>query len=168
MENNNLNNIDYLKEIGFKGFKKISYLNDNFDVIPEQIGIYIVIYDSNNAPEFLINGVGGFFKGKDPNISISELRSNWVDKAKVVYIGKAGTLTGKATLRSRLKQYLKFGQGKNIGHYGGRLIWQLKNHLDLKICWLTFNEIEPRELEKKLIDIFEYQNEKRPFANLAR
>jgi hypothetical protein len=52
------------------------------------------------------------------------------------------------TLRSRLKQYLKFGQGKNIGHYGGRLIWQLEHHSELVLCWLPMNEDEPRELEK--------------------
>lgn len=72
-------------------------------------------------PEFLSHGTGGFFKGKDPNVSITELETNWVENTCVVYIGKAGT-----TLQKRLNQYLKFGNGQNIGHWGGRYIWQIK------------------------------------------
>ena len=64
-------------------------------------------------------------------------------------------------------QYLKFGQGKNIGHYGGRLIWQLKNHLDLIFCWLPMTDTEPRELEKKILADFIQQYGQRPFANLT-
>ena len=46
--------------------------------------------DIDNKPgEFLAVGSGGHFKGKDPNISLADLKSNWVDNTKVVYIGKA-------------------------------------------------------------------------------
>lgn len=57
---------------------------------------------------------GGFFKGKNPNVSIQELNSNWIDGEHIVYIGKATELC------RRLRQYMSFGQGKNIGHWGGR------------------------------------------------
>ena len=95
-------------------------------MIPKQMGIYMVLNTEPNV-DFINPGVGGFFKGKDPNVDILQLKEKFVD-ATVVYIGKAGGTSSKATLFSRLGQYLSFGQTKNIGHYGGRYIWQLKNH----------------------------------------
>jgi hypothetical protein len=117
--------------------------------------------------EFLEKGCGGHFKGKNPNVAISELQKNWVNDAKVVYIGKAGGTGKKATLKSRLKQYLHFGLGKPVGHWGGRLIWQLKHSSDLVICWKSLPTDEPRDYEAKLIKLFISKFGKRPFANLA-
>lgn len=161
------NDIEKLKKFDFIGFKSVTELNNNPNLLPNQMGVYLVLNLSDKKIEFLTKGVGGFFKEKDPNIPIAELENNWVKNCKTIYIGKAGGLNGNATLRSRLKQYLKFGQGKNIGHYGGRLIWQLKNHLDLTFCWLPMTEIEPREIEKKLLAYFTNQYGQRPFANLT-
>jgi hypothetical protein len=98
---------------------------------------------------------------------IDELKSNWVENSLVVYIGKAGSETSKATLNSRLKQYFGFGQGKNIGHWGGRLIWQLKNSADLIVCWKPLPTDDPRTFENQLIKKFVSEFSKRPFANLA-
>lgn len=90
-----------------------------------------------------------------------------MDDTIVVYIGKAGTATAQATLYSRLGQYLKFGQGENIGHYGGRYIWQLEDSHNLLVCWKKLPDNDPREVERKLIESFKLQyNGKRPFANL--
>jgi hypothetical protein len=50
------------------------------------------------------------------------LIANWVDGAEVVYIGKADQL------KRRLTQFADFGGGKPIGHWGGRLIWQLHEY----------------------------------------
>ena len=62
----------------------------------------MVVYTGENIPEFLSRGTGGFFKGKDPNVSITELETNWVENTCVVYIGKAGKLKNcKATGRNR-------------------------------------------------------------------
>jgi len=161
------NDIEKLKKFGFIGFKSVAELNNNPNLLPNQMGVYLVLNLSNRKTEFLTKGVGGFFKGKDPNISIADLENNWVKNCKTIYIGKADSLNGNATLKSRLMEYLKFGQGKNIGHYGGRLIWQLKNQLDLTFCWLPMTDTEPRELEKKLLVEFIHQYGQRPFANLT-
>lgn len=77
-------------------------------------GVYLVIYLGDDKPLFCEVGTGGFFKGKNPNVSIQELNSNWIDGEHIVYIGKATELC------RRLRQYMSFGQGKNIGHWGGR------------------------------------------------
>lgn len=119
----NFNNIEELKMFGFIGFKKMSELFEDSLIIPKIKGVYFVLNLDSKPLEFLEIGTGGYFKGKNPNISVDELKSNWIDNTIAVYIGKAGKDGSDATLQSRLRQYIKFGQGGNIGHYGGRLIW---------------------------------------------
>lgn len=154
------NDIDELKKASFSGFKKMSELFLDSSMLPDNNGVYLVLNIDNKPGQFLTVGSGGHFKGKDPNITLADLKSNWVDNTKVVYIGKA------TSLRSRLRQYFGFGQGNNIGHYGGRLIWQIKYSKDLVVCWnsLTTN---PQEFEADLIRQFVKSFGCRPFANLA-
>tara|TARA_R110002072_G_scaffold136026_2_gene277862 strand:+ start:802 stop:1299 length:498 start_codon:yes stop_codon:yes gene_type:complete len=163
----NFNNIDDLKKNGFTGFKTVKELWIDKSSIPKIKGVYLVINPTFKKTKFINPGVGGFFKGKNPNISISELKQNHVDDSQVVYIGKAGSPTGQATLHSRLGQYLRFGQTKNVGHWGGRLIWQLENHNDLLFCWKETPNDDPREIEKLLLKNFISQFQMRPFANLT-
>lgn len=164
-----------LKENGFQGFKTIAELRKKkslfsrqqnmYDEIPKQQGVYVVLYGKEVKPTFLEEGTGGFFKGKNPNVSIEELEQKWVDYSSVLYIGKAGGSGIKATLNSRLIQYLEFGLGRNIGHWGGRHIWQLADADDLIICWKETTE-EPHDVESRMIDDFKKAHEgKRPFAN---
>jgi hypothetical protein len=163
----NFNNIDDIKKGGFRGFKSVAELWVDKSSIPKIKGVYLVINPAYSKSEFLTPGVGGFFKGKDPNVSLAELESNHVENSQVVYIGKAGSTTGKATLNSRLGQYLRFGETKNVGHWGGRLIWQLKNHSELVFCWKTTPYDDPREVEKQLLNEYIEQYGVRPFANLT-
>lgn len=154
------NDIDEIKKAGFTGFKKMSELFLDSSMLPDNNGVYLVLTIDNKPGEFLTIGSGGHFKGKDPNISLADLKANWVDNTKVVYIGKA------TSLKSRLKDYFRFGQGKNVGHYGGRLIWQLKYSKDLVVCWKSLTT-DPREFEADLIQQFVKTFGCRPFANLA-
>lgn len=170
----NFNSLDDIKANGFLGFKKISYLFIDKSPISKVKGIYLILYLDSTSPEFVEVGSGPalYKKKKNPNVSIEELKSNWVDDTIVINIGKAGGLNqkgleGKVTLKSRLTTYLSFGQGKDVAHYGGRLIWQLKNYKNLIVCWKPTPDNEPREIEHKLIREFKhiYDNRK-PFANL--
>lgn len=165
--NNNFFNLESIKEAGFEGFKTVQSLFEDRKEIPKQRGVYLVLRLQDLPGKYLELGTGGFFKGKDPNVSIVDLESNWVYGGKVLYIGKAGSLDGKATLYTRLTQYLKFGMGRNIGHWGGRLIWQLGDVADLIICWKPLPNDDPRMVEKALIKSFTSQFGKRPFANLV-
>ena len=153
------NRIDEIKKLGFTGFKKMSELFLDSSMLPDSNGVYLVLNTDNKPGDFLTVGSGGHFKGKNPNISLAELKSNWVDSTKVVYIGKA------TSLKSRLRQYFGFGQGKNIGHYGGRLIWQLKYSRELVVCWKVLTT-DPRKYEAELIQQFVSIYGLRPFANL--
>lgn len=160
------NDIEHIKKAGFTGFKRMSELFSDSSSIPKTKGVYLILNIERNF-DFLITGTGGHFKGKNPNVSIAELQSNWVDDAIVVYIGKAGKDGSSATLQSRLRQYFRFGQGKNVGHWGGRLIWQLRNSKDLLVCWKALPTEDPRTFEANLIQEFVLEYSKRPFANLA-
>ena len=163
--------IDDLKKAGFKGFCSVEDLKDDLSGIPAVAGVYMVVYQGGGMPEFLEVGTGGFFKGKNPNVPVSELKSNWVGGTCVVYIGKAGGVeaNGKKSnskLQKRISDYLDFGSGEPVGHWGGRLIWQIKDSNDLQLCWKPV-DADPREEEKRLIADFKRQyGGKRPFANL--
>ncbi len=160
------NDIELIKKAGFTGFKKMCELFINSSTIPKTKGVYLIL-NTDMKSDFLIVGTGGHFKGKNPNVSIAELKSNWVENTIVVYIGKAGKDDSSATLQSRLRQYFSFGQGRNIGHWGGRLIWQLKDSKDLVVCWKALPTEDPRAFEADFIQQFILQFSKRPFANLA-
>lgn len=155
------------KKQGFDGFKTIAELKRNDACIPEQGGVYLVLRGTLEAPKFLETGTGGHFKGKNPNVPLDELQRNWVEGADIVYIGKAGSKDGSATLRSRLRQLVSFGCGNNVGHWGGRYLWQLEDSNDLIVCWLPVIDKEPETVEKELIQSFKIQHSgMRPFANL--
>lgn len=112
----NFNNIDELKKVGFQGFRTMQQLFVDSSQLPAIKGVYLVLNLDKKIPSFLQVGCGGHFKGRNPNVSIEELERNWIDNTLVVYIGKAGSDNGSATLKSRLRQHFSFGQGKNVGH----------------------------------------------------
>lgn len=161
-------NRDYLQAQGFEGFKTMGELMDGAKSrIPVQKGDYVVLREGESVPQFLQEGTGGFFKGRNPNVSLAELEENWVAGTPVLYIGKAGGAASSATLHKRLDQYLRFGQGANVGHWGDRYIWQLADSRDLVICWKVLINEEPREVERQMIADFKAVHAgKRPFANL--
>lgn len=141
--------------------------------VPSAPGIYFVTTMHPAEPDsFLEVGTGGYFKGENPNVSISELRQKWVDGASILYIGRAGgTEPGgrkyKATLQKRLEQLLKFGSGKNIGHRGGKYLWQCEDSEDFQIHWYATSKNEnPVQLERQLINAFSENYGRLPFANL--
>lgn len=148
-----------LKESGFDGFITISELIKNKSLISNQKGVYMVVCE-DKLPEFVKKGSGGFYKGQDPNVSIEELKENWVEGTVAVYIGKA------ADLKKRLSMYIRFGNGKSASHWGGRYIWQIKDAGDLVMCWRPLRDEDPREVEAELIAQFKKEYGKLPFANL--
>lgn len=169
----NFNSVEELKENGFAGFKSIKELAANYKVIPKKKGVYVVLFQFENRAKFLPIGSGpALYKNAiNPNVSVKELEDNWVENTIVINIGKAGGLNKhgieqKSTLRSRLKAYLKFGQGKDVRHYGGRFIWQIENSKDLVICWKELTELQPRDFERALIREFIELYKRKPFANL--
>ena len=159
--------IDSIREAGFTGFYPVAQLRLDHVTVPAIPGIYLIVQPNDDTPVFLPKGSGGFFKKREPNLPMAELSDKWLQECKILYVGKAGGSHSKATLRSRLKQYLDFGNGKSVGHYGGRLIWQLKHHPELLVAWRAIPTGSPREEEKQLISAISDFYGRRPFANLA-
>lgn len=155
--------IQRLKSDGFEGFISVEDLMQSRKMIPSYNGVYIILRLKDSEPEFLEQGTGGFFKKKEPrnpNVSIAELRDNWVPNEAIIYIGKA------TSLKKRLGSYLRFGEGKFATHWGGRYIWQLKDSRELLVCWKETDE-NPRVVEKEMVAQFKKEHGgKRPFANL--
>lgn len=143
--------IERLKSEGFMEFVSVDQLRNSCSVIPDEMGVYVVIRLSEEQPHFLTKGTGGFFKGKDPNVPISTLQSKWIDGSSIMYIGKAGDSGSSATLRSRLKQYIHFGEGKNVGHQGGCYIWHLDDAADLVFAWKPLPNGYPSAEERRMI-----------------
>lgn len=137
--------------------------------VPDKPGVYLILRLDATTPKFLPIGTGAYYKnGTDPNVGVGRLRSKWVEGAIVVNIGRAGAPGRTATLNSRLLDYVRFGQGRNSGHSGGRYIWQLHGSGNLVVCWKPTGKAVPRDVEKRLIAEFEQRYGKIPFANLNR
>lgn len=154
-----------LREAGFEGFESVATLRrTRLGSVPSKSGVYAIVRDSRLTPQFLSTSTGGWFKGLDPSDPIDILENNWVKDATVVYIGKAGSEAGAATLRSRLKQLLDFGAGKAVGHRGGRFLWHLADSVDLLVCWRL--SAHPRDEEIQLLAGFRRLHGGLPYANL--
>ena len=156
-----LTSICGLHESGFGGFLTINELNSKKSVdIPNESGVYLIVRDCEAYPSFLDVGTGGRFKGKDPNVSRSILESRWIEDTLIVYIGCSGNL------RRRTGQLIRFGTGSPVGHWGGRLIWQLKDSKQLRVCWKMVRGDKPAVVKGKLLETFSTIHGGRlPFAN---
>lgn len=155
-------------ELPFEDFRTLEELRrSDLESVPREAGVYQVLWPFENLPEFLNASPAGRFKGRDPTVPRDTLIANWIPGEHTIYIGKAGTLAGRQTLRSRLRQYLRFGQGEPVAHWGGRYIWQIERSDALVFCWHTTPGIRPRDVERSLLAQFRGQHNRLPFANLV-
>ena len=162
------NNYKAILSSGFFGFESVKNLTDDgCKSVSKQRGVYLILHLKKSSPKFLSESAGGYFKRKNPTVDVSKLKSNWVEDTIVIYIGQAGGGNSNATLQKRLEQYMRFGQGIPVGHWGGRYIWQLSNNRELIVCWKPISNDDPREIEKIHIQEFASIYGKRPFANLT-
>lgn len=148
-----------LEAAGFVGWVTFETLTSELAEVPQTGGVYVVIQAAGAGPDFLDSNPGGRFKDRDPTVDASALEANWVDGAEVVYVGKADNL------RRRLRQFAQFGAGKPIGHWGGRLIWQLARSTELLVAWRETPGEVPKEVETAMLSEFRAVYRKPPFAN---
>jgi len=150
-----------LRAAGFGGFVRVraTYL-DRCSNVPSGPGVYAVIRSRATDPTFLQKSEAGHFKGKDPTVPIEVAQANWVDGTTVLYLGKADNL------QRRLSQLLDFGNGRPVGHWGGRLLWQLAGIDDCTIAWRA--DPDPRAGESSLLAEFFDEFGALPYANLTR
>ena len=167
IESDDLTSVSGLRSLGFRGFRTVASLRlRGLDVVPAEPGVYLFLRNGASPPRFRAVGTGGHFKGRDPNVYVSRLTAEWVDDALIVYVGQSGS-GSQGTLRKRIGQMVRFGEGYPVGHWGGRLVWQLQDAEELQICWQTTQDDNPRDVEKELIHAFKSFHEgRRPLANL--
>ncbi len=146
-----------LEAAGFTGWVPFPAIKAS--ACPSSGGVYAVARSGDDPVIFAERSCGGRFKGRDPTVSREALAANWVDGAEILYIGKADRL------RRRLTEFADFGAGKAVGHWGGRLIWQLGNVEALLVAWKETPGRVPAEVEAELIAAFRESHCKPPFAN---
>ncbi|MDD6364999.1 MAG: hypothetical protein PUA47_06605 [Bacteroidales bacterium] len=91
---------------------------------------------------------------------MEELIENWVEKTCVLYIGEA------TSLKTRVSAYMSFGRGSAVGHWGGRLLWQLADSDEMLVCWKETDDT-PRDVERDLIAEFKKIYDQWPYANIS-
>jgi len=148
-----------LQHAGFVGWLTFSDVRSRLDDVPQTPGVYVVSCETKAPLAFSATSCGGRFKGRDPTVTSEQLSANWVEDAEVVYIGKADKL------RRRLKEFADFGAGKPIGHWGGRLIWQMPDVAKALVAWRPTPDRVARDVEIELIGSFRSAYGKPPFAN---
>ena len=157
-----------LKARGFEGFRAVGALHDGRCLeVPVVRGVYATVRESLVEPEFLATSVGGWYRGQDPSVDRARLEAEWVAGAQVLYYGLASGPGVRSLLQQRVKRYLRFGQGKRLAHWGGRLVWQLEDHEALLIAWLPTPDQDPAPLEAELLREFLEHHGRHPFANLT-
>ena len=158
---------DEVEALKLDGITEVSMLKQSCSGLPKSAGVYVVLGNYPEMPEFLEKGTGPEFHNKKGtrqpmNYSVSDLERKWVDNTWIVYIGKTDN-----TLYKRISDYIKFGKGQDVAHRGGRAIWQLPDSEKLLIGWKIIEPpITAEQIEKEWLRVFKNNhNDKLPFAN---
>lgn len=156
-----------LEADGFTGFRSLGQLDINR--VPRAPGIYAVLRPEGFERVFLAKSLGARFKKRDPSLPQPALEAEWIENADVLYIGKAGPgSTGNRGLRKHIQEFTDFGRGKPVGHWDGRLIWQLADSQSLVIAWKELAAEEVNHAEAAYHAEFVSIYGKLPFANLVQ
>ena len=125
----------FLEAEGFQGFFTVGQLHaERCEGLPNEPGVYAMVRESLAPPEFLSNSVAPIYRGQNPTQPIEALSARWVPGAQVLYFGRARGPGVRSLLRQRVKRYLRFGYGRVVGHWGGRFVWQLRDHAALRVA----------------------------------
>jgi hypothetical protein len=158
---------EFLRAQGFVGFLRAGQLHDRrCEGVPNERGVYAILRDSPSPPVFMARSTAPIYRGVDPSRPIEELEARWVSGAEVLYFGRARGPGVRSLLKQRIKRLLRFGHGRVVGHWGGRFLWQLRDHGALLVAWKPTGEDDPARVEASLLAGFVARYGALPFANL--
>lgn len=158
--------IAFLDGEGFEGFRTVAQLYaDGCEEIPNLRGIFAVVRESLDPPLFMPKSTAAHFRDTDPTIPVAELETRWVPGAQILCFGRARGPGVRSLLKQRIKRYLRFGHGRHVAHWGGRAIWQLRDHSALRIAWKPTPKDDPARAEDEYQHRFETHYGTPPFAN---
>lgn len=134
-------------------------IGNNCESIPTEPGVYRVLVPDGMTISFtekVYNSHASLYP-----IETLLRKYGKCTEREVLYIGKA---EGSGGLQQRLRQYMKYGQGKGKIHKGGRAIWQVENAGLLLLAYEPCENAENRE--KQLLQEYKKRNNNTyPLAN---
>ena len=159
----------FLEQQGFEGFLMAGQLrHDRCEELPSVPGVYALLRETIEPPEFMTRSNAAEYRGENPTRPIDELMERWVPGAQVLYFGRACGPGVRSLIKQRVKRYMRFGQGRVVGHWGGRFVWQLRDHSSLRIAWKTLEGGDPAQFEAELQRRFREHYGTLPFANVRQ
>jgi hypothetical protein len=158
--------VEGLRAMGFEGFASVRDVRrDDCRSLPRENGVYVLVRAREGEPRFNARGTAAFWRGQNPNLKVEDLATRWVPGAILVYVGRAAGTGVRGKLQQRVKRLLRFGEGKNVAHWGGRYVWQLTDAYDLQVAWKVCKDAVRQEVA--LLGAFEARHDAPPFANVA-
>ncbi|MBL0233809.1 MAG: hypothetical protein IPQ08_09100 [Chitinophagaceae bacterium] len=148
--------IERYQSQGFEGFIKLSEFEKDANKIPNGPGLFMII-DFDGTGEFLETGGGAFFKGRNPNKPVNELKELWVNDSQVLLIEKASFRFKNQGLRKKISRLIKFCKGQPTGpFYNGRSLAQRSNFNNLTVAWLCLeSSLVKEQYNNALIDFIQ-------------
>jgi len=155
-----------LQALGFTGFRTVGFLRDEAAVsVPAEPGVWLVMRDATGVPHFLARSTAAHWRGRDPSETADALGARWVARASVLYLAAAAGPGVRALLQQRVKRFLRFGMGRNVAHWEGRVVWQLSGATALRLAWKALPATKARAEAERLVGAFTDRYGLRPFAN---
>jgi hypothetical protein len=155
-----------LRERGFTGFASVMALReDGAAAVPAEEGVWVVLREWEEAPRFLPRSSAAHWRGLDPSVPAEELAARWLPGASLLYVELAEGSGVRSRLQQRIKRFLRFGAGKNVGHWQGRFIWQLAGASALRIAWKVAPSGVAGTEAQELLARFRAEYAAAPFAN---
>ena len=159
----------FLEQQGFEGFLLVGQLrHDRCEALPNLPGIYAVVRETIEKPEFMTRSNAAEYRGESPTRPIDELIECWVPRAQILFYGRAFGPGVRSLIKQRVKRYMRFGQGRVVGHWDGRFVWQLRDHSSLRIAWKVIESGDLQAAEDELQLRFSAHYGEPPFANMTR
>ncbi len=154
----------FLESRGFTGFVANGQLHaERAGRVPDATGVYALVRESHAPAEFLPRSTAPAWRGEDPTRPVDDLAQRWVMGAQLLYVGVAPGAGVRARLQQRIKRLLRFGHGRVVAHWGGRRVWQLRDHAVVRVAWWPCDD--PRAEARRLVDAFVQAYGAPPFAN---